>query len=105
MATQSNYALRVPPSLMEEVRVAAVRDGQSLNSFIVQALAEKVASLRTRGLLNDMSPEDQRAWLASRAGRGDRTRLLELLAKAGTTAEIRPGDEIPEGYLDPPASR
>lgn len=40
MATQSIFALRVPASLMEDLRVASERDGVSVNMFIVQAVAE-----------------------------------------------------------------
>jgi hypothetical protein len=90
---------------MEDVRIAAARDGVSLNGFIVQALAEKVAMLRARGLLSELTPEEQKAWLEARAARGNPARLLELIGKAGTTTEIRPGDEIPEGYFDEPPGR
>ena len=41
MATYSNYALRVPASLMEDLRSAAERDGVSMNGFIVQAVARR----------------------------------------------------------------
>jgi predicted HicB family RNase H-like nuclease len=39
-ATQINFVLRVPASLMEDLRVASERDGVSMNIFIVQAVAE-----------------------------------------------------------------
>jgi predicted HicB family RNase H-like nuclease len=45
MATYSNYALRVPASLMEDLRTAADSDGVSMNGCIVQAVAEKIAAL------------------------------------------------------------
>ena len=51
MAAYGNYALRVPASLMEDLRVAAESDGVSMNGFIVQAVAEKIAALRARGRL------------------------------------------------------
>jgi hypothetical protein len=105
MATDSNYALRVPASLMQDVRIASARDGVSLNSFMVQAVAEKVAMLRARGLLNELTPEEQEAYLASRARRGSAAGMLEVLRKAGTTTEVRPGDEIPEGYFDKPPAQ
>ncbi len=43
MATVSNFALRVPPSLMEDVKALATQDAVSVNQFLVQAAAEKVA--------------------------------------------------------------
>lgn len=48
MAAYSNYALRVPASLMEDLRLAADQDGVSMNGFIIQAVAEKVSALRAR---------------------------------------------------------
>ena len=42
MATVSNYALRIPPSLMEEVKDLAKQDDTSVNQFIVLAVAERV---------------------------------------------------------------
>lgn len=53
MSTCSTYALCVPASLMNDLRVAADRAGVPLNGFIVQALAETVAPLRARGMLAD----------------------------------------------------
>jgi len=49
MATISNFALRLPSSLMEEVKVLATQDAVSVNQFLVQAAAEKVAILKARG--------------------------------------------------------
>lgn len=102
MATYSNYALRLPASLMDDLRVAAERDGVSMNGFIVQAVAEKVAMLRARGLLRDLSPEEQSAYLDARAARS-RDDLAEILRKAGTTDRVLPGDEVPEDWLGVPA--
>ncbi len=48
MATTSSFALRIPPSLMEEVKALATGDGMSINQFLVQAVAEKVATLKCR---------------------------------------------------------
>lgn len=98
MASGSNYALRLPASLMADLRAAAERDGVSMNGFIVQAVAEKVAALRARGLLGELTPEEQAAYLEERAARSREGRLAELVGKAGTTGEVLPGDEIPEGW-------
>lgn len=100
MASYGNYALRLPASLMADLRVAAERDGVSMNGFIVQAVAEKVAALRARGLLGDLTPEEQAAYLEGRAARSPEGRLAELLGKAGTTSVVLPGDEIPENWLE-----
>jgi hypothetical protein len=99
MASYSNYALRVPASLMTDLREAAERDGVSMNGFIVQAVAEKVAALRVRGLLGDLGPEEQSSYLDERAARSRKEKLAELIGKAGTTDQVLPGDEIPEGWL------
>jgi HicB family len=99
MAPYSNYALRVPSSLMADLRMAAELDGVSMNGFIVQAVAEKVAALRARGLLRDLTPEEQANYLKGRAARSREGRLAELIRKAGTTDSVLPGDEIPGGWL------
>ena len=82
MASISNFALRLPPSLMEDVKAIAAVDQISINQFVVQAVAGRVAMLRERGYL---------AQRAARAMPGDFGRIL---AKAGTDAAI-PGDEMP----------
>lgn len=87
MATVSNFALRIPLSLMEDVKALATQDAVSVNQFLVQAAAEKVASLKARG------------YLAERAARATPGNLGRILAKAGTATPI-PGDELPEGWPD-----
>lgn len=82
MATVSNFALRIPPSLMEEVRELAERDAVSINQFLVTAAAEKVSALKARG------------YLAERAARAKPDDLGRILAKAGRAAPIE-GDELP----------
>jgi hypothetical protein len=99
MATQSNYALRLPTSLMADVRIASENDGTSINAFIVQAVAEKIALLRARGLLEPMGAEQQQAVLAERARRSRPGSYTEILNRAGK-AEPLPGDEIPQDYFD-----
>ncbi|MFN8722509.1 MAG: hypothetical protein ACK5YI_16920 [Rhodospirillales bacterium] len=44
---------------MGDVRIASERDGTSINAFIVQAVAEKVAVLRARGMLDAMPADHQ----------------------------------------------
>lgn len=85
MATVSNFALRLPPSLMEDVKALATQDAVSVNQFLVQAAAEKVAALKARGYLVER---------AARATPGD---LGRILAKAGTPTPV-PGDELPEDW-------
>ena len=100
MATYSNYALRIPSSLMDDLRMASMHDKGSMNGFIVQAVAEKVAALRARGILPEMSAAEQAAYLEARAARSREGRFTEILRDAGTTTEVLPGDEVPEGWLD-----
>lgn len=85
MATISNFALRLPPSLMEDVKELARQDAVSVNQFLVQATAEKVAALKAR------------EYLAERGARAVPGDLGRILAKAGTPTPI-PGDELPEGW-------
>ena len=87
MATVSNFALRIPPSLMEDVKTLATQDAVSVNQFLVQAAAEKVATLKARG------------YLAARAARVTSGDLGRILAKAGTSTLI-PSHELPEGWLE-----
>jgi len=48
----SQYALRVPDSLMSRARHLAADEHTSLNQFFVTAIAEKLASLDTEALLS-----------------------------------------------------
>ena len=47
MGTSSSFALRLPASLKAAAEETATADGTTLNQFIVMAVAEKVAALRT----------------------------------------------------------
>ena len=85
MMTVSNFALRIPASLMADVKALGIRDAVSVNQFLVQAEAEKVATLKARGYLAER---------AARAAPGD---LMRILGKAGTATPV-PGDELPEGW-------
>jgi hypothetical protein len=44
---RSNFALRVPPTLLAEARKAAESEAVALNQLITLALAEKVSAMRT----------------------------------------------------------
>jgi hypothetical protein len=44
---RSNFALRLQPSLLEELRKAAESEGVAVNQLINVAVAEKVSALRT----------------------------------------------------------
>jgi HicB family len=44
---RSNFALRVPPTLLAEARKAAESEGVALNQLITLALAGKVSAVRT----------------------------------------------------------
>jgi hypothetical protein len=93
MATTSNFALRLPPSLMEDVKALAAQDAVSVNQFVVQATAEKVATLKARG------------YLAERAERAKPSDLSRILNRAGTATPVE-GDEVPAGWQQaPPADQ
>lgn len=79
---RSNFALRLQPSLMEELRKAAEAEGVALNQLINVAVAEKVSALRT---------ED---YFRQRASRADRAETLRILEKAGKGNPPLPGDEL-----------
>lgn len=66
----SALQLDIPESLIERVKLLADKDGVSIDDFIALALTEKVATLETAD------------YLAERARRGSRERMLEILAKA-----------------------
>jgi hypothetical protein len=85
MASVSNFALRLPLSLMEDVKAIAAHDQVSVNQFIVQAVAERAALLRDRG------------YLAQRAARAKPGDMARILAMAGDDTPI-PGDELPEDW-------
>lgn len=72
MGTQSNDALRLPLSLKAGAEQVAREDGTTLNQFIVSAVAEKLAVMKTAD------------YFTQRAQRGDMTAALAFLSrKAG----------------------
>ena len=66
----STMSIRLPESLHEAAREAARQDGTSINQFLVVALAEKLATIKTFD------------YFEQRAARGSAKRFHELLAKA-----------------------
>jgi hypothetical protein len=99
MASNGNFALRVPASLMAELKIAAEREATSLNQFIVQAAAEKLTWLRARGYLDNGD-----AYLKQRAARAVPGRLRAFLDSAGNSEPPRPGGELPDGWPNNPGS-
>jgi hypothetical protein len=66
----SVLSVRIPKSLHVQVRELAEEEGVSMNQFVMLAVAEKVAALQAVGYLEE------------RAKRGNREKLLAVLAKA-----------------------
>lgn len=66
----STLSLTLPPSLHEQLLTSASKEGVSVHEFITLAVAEKLATLATVD------------YLAERAQRGSREKLLAVLAKA-----------------------
>ena len=85
---RSNFALRLQPSLMEEVRKAAEAEGVALNQLINVAVAEKVSALRTE------------EYFRARSVRVNREETMRILARAGQHNEPIDGDELPEDVSD-----
>ena len=85
MRTSSNYALRLPTSLKRAVEEFAREDGTTLNQFIVSAVAEKLAAMKTAD------------YFAKRAAHADFAAFDRLMRRRGGEAP-RLADEIPENY-------
>jgi HicB-like protein involved in pilus formation len=83
---QSNFALRLQPSLLEEARRAAELEGVALNQLINVAVAEKLSALRTE------------EFFLQRARRADRADSLRILKRAGRGTTPLKGDELPRGW-------
>jgi hypothetical protein len=79
---KSNFALRLQPSLFEEVRKAAEAEGVAVNQLINVAVAEKLSALRTAD------------YFAERAARADVPKALAILAKAGKGKPPVKDDEL-----------
>jgi HicB family len=80
---RSNFALRVPPTLLDEARKAAEAEGVALNQLITLALAEKVSAMRTQ------------EYFEERARRADSRKVSRILARVGKGNPPLEGDELP----------
>ncbi|WP_322778888.1 toxin-antitoxin system HicB family antitoxin [Frankia sp. Cas4] len=78
---QSNFALRLQPSLLAEARKVAEAEGVALNQLINVAVAEKLSALRT----------EEYFW--ERAARADTPGALAILERAGVGNPPDDGDE------------
>lgn len=78
-----NFALRLQPALLEEVRKVAEREGVAVNPSIDVAAAEKLSALRTE------------AYFRERAARADLENAREVLARAEKGGPLLAGDELP----------
>jgi len=87
---KSNFALRLQPSLLEELRKIATAEGVALNQLINVAVAEKLSALRTEEFFRD------------RANRANRSETLRILEKAGAANPPMPGDELPRALTSTP---
>ncbi len=74
-------SLRVPDSLHARLKILAERDGISIHQFVTSAVAEKLSALTTQ------------EYLAERAKRGSREKLMSMLAKV-PDVPADPGDEL-----------
>ena len=81
---KSNFALRLQPSLLEELRGIAKAEDLTINQFINVAVAEKLAALRTE------------AYFRERAARADIPGALKILARLGVGNPPRPDDKPPQ---------
>jgi hypothetical protein len=80
---RSNFALRLQPALLEEVRKLAESEGVALNQIINVAVAEKVSALRTG------------AYFAARARRANPEKIARILNRVGKGNPPSEGDELP----------
>lgn len=78
----SVLSLRLPTSLHDQLRSLAEQEGISINQFITLAIAEKMATI------------DTKQYLQQRAKRGNREKLLAVLAKA-PDVEPEEADKLP----------
>src|SRR5579864_419735 len=90
---RSNFALRLQPSLLEELRKAAELEGVALNQLINVAVAEKVSALRTE------------EYFRERGSRADRAETLRILGRAGKVNRPMEGDEPPPEWQKKPGRK
>ena len=72
----SQYALRIPDSLMQAARDCAERDNSSMNQFFVIAIAEKIAALKTEQFFKE------------KAALADEEAYFQILSKVKNVAPI-----------------
>lgn len=60
----SNYALRLPDSLMKYARIVAKKDKTTLNQLFITAIAEKISALETEEFLKAraMHASEEKYW-------------------------------------------
>lgn len=80
---RSNFALRLQPSLLEELRKAAESEGVALNQLINVAVAEKLSALRTEEFFRE------------KARGANRAETLRILDRTGRDNRPTPGDALP----------
>ena len=90
---RSNFALRLQPSLLEELRKAAEMEGVALNQLINVAVAEKVSALRTE------------EYFRERSRRADRAETLRILERAGQRNPPMESDELPPEWRKKPGRK
>jgi len=90
---RSNFALRLQPSLLEELRKAAESEGVALNQLINVAVAEKVSALRTE------------EYFRERGRRANRAKTLRILKRAGRGNPPVEGDELPAEWQKKPSRK
>ena len=88
---QSNFALRLQPSLMESARQIAAKEGVALNQIINVAVGQFVATHYAA------------EYIAERAKRANIEKALALLERPRKSEPLREGDELPEGWAQPQA--
>lgn len=88
---KSNFALRLQPSLLEELRKVARVEGVAVNQLINTAVAEKLSALRTE------------SYFRERAARADVGKAVAILDRAGVGRRPRKGDALPKGLQEPRA--
>ena len=82
MSSVSNYALRMPFSLKRSVESVAREDGTTMNQFIVSAVAEKLAAMKTA------------TYFSKRAELGNLDAALTFMNRSSSNAP-QAGDELP----------
>ncbi len=89
----SNFALRLQPSLLEEARRAAEEEGVALNQLINVAVAEKLSAIRTE------------AFFRARGRRADIPEAIAILKSLGRKNPPVRGDEFPPGGRAKPSKK